>query len=89
MAPSEMTVAQKKQLVVKVANYQLIAWNFYKLGADGILRRCVLEYERSIILEEAHDGITRGHYVSKAMAHKILQAGLWCPTLHKDVKEYC
>jgi hypothetical protein len=33
-----MTVAQKKQLVVKSMDYQLIAGNLYKLGADGILR---------------------------------------------------
>jgi len=38
MAPLDMTVAQKKQLVVKVADYQLIAENLYKLGLDGILR---------------------------------------------------
>jgi hypothetical protein len=38
MAPSDMTVAQKKQLVVKSTDYQLIAGNLYKLGADGILR---------------------------------------------------
>jgi hypothetical protein len=38
MAPSDMTVAQKKQLVVKATDYQLIAGNLYKLGADGILR---------------------------------------------------
>jgi hypothetical protein len=37
-APSNMTVAQKKQLVVKVIDYQLITGNLYKLGADGILR---------------------------------------------------
>jgi hypothetical protein len=57
MAPSDMTVAQKKQLVVKESNYQLIAGNLYKLGAHGILRRCVLEHERTMILLEAHEGI--------------------------------
>jgi hypothetical protein len=42
MAPSNMKVAQKKQLVVKKTDYQLIPCNIYKLGVDGILRRCVL-----------------------------------------------
>jgi hypothetical protein len=37
VAPPEFTVAQKKQLVVKATNYQLIAGNLYKLGTDGIL----------------------------------------------------
>jgi hypothetical protein len=61
MSPLELTVARKKQLVVKAIDYQLIAWNLYKLGADGILRHCVLKHERTIILEEAHDGIIGGH----------------------------
>jgi hypothetical protein len=38
MTPSEMTIAEKKQLVVKEIDYQLIAGNLYKLGSDGILR---------------------------------------------------
>jgi hypothetical protein len=50
---------------VKEVDYQLIVGNLYKLGAYGILRHCVLEHERSIILEEAHDGIVGGHYAGK------------------------
>jgi hypothetical protein len=38
MTPSDMTFAQRKQLVVKEADYQLIARKLYKLGAYGILR---------------------------------------------------
>jgi hypothetical protein len=37
VAPSDFTVVQKKKLVVKAVDYQLIAGNLYKLGADGIL----------------------------------------------------
>jgi hypothetical protein len=59
------------------------------MGADGILRRCVLEHERSMILREAHHGIVGGHYVGREIAHKILCAWLWWPTIHKNVKEYC
>jgi hypothetical protein len=75
--PSEHDIAQKKQLVVRVTNYQLIAGTLYKLGADGILRRCVLEHETSVILEEAHDGIVGGHYAGKATTQNIL-----CPPRH-------
>jgi hypothetical protein len=76
-------------LVVKETDYQLIAGNLYKLGADGILRRCILEHERTTILEEAHNGIVGGHYAGKAMTQNILCTGIWWPTLFKDVKEYC
>ena len=49
-APREFTIAQKKNLVVSDANYQLIADHLYKLGVDNILRRCVMEHERPIVV---------------------------------------
>jgi hypothetical protein len=51
--------------VVKGVDYQIIARNLYKLGADGILRRLVLEHERPMILSEAHEVISGGHYTCK------------------------
>jgi hypothetical protein len=45
MAPSEYTIPQKKQLVVRVADLSIIAGQLYKMGPDEILRRCVMESE--------------------------------------------
>ena len=42
----ELTTSQKKHLVVKVADFQLIIGKLYKLGPDEILRRCVLPHEQ-------------------------------------------
>jgi hypothetical protein len=47
-----------------------------------------MEHERPMILTEAHDKIEGGHYVGKANAQNILFAGLWSPTLQKDIKKY-
>jgi hypothetical protein len=88
MALSEYTISQKKQLVVRAADFSLIADQLYKIGPDEILRRCVMETECPIILEEAHEYIARGRYTRKATVQKVLQAGLWWPTLHRDAKEY-
>jgi transposase InsO family protein len=44
--------------------------------------------KRPLILAEEHEGITGGHYAGKETMQKILRAGLWWPTLHKDAKEY-
>jgi hypothetical protein len=87
-APRECTTQQKKNLVVKVAEYQLIASHLYKLGEDNISMRCVMEHERPIILAEAHEGIARGNYTGKATARKVWCARLWWPIVHKDSKEY-
>jgi phosphopantetheinyl transferase (holo-ACP synthase) len=88
MAPSEYTIIQKKQLVVRAADFSLIVGQLYKMGPDEILRRCVMEAERPLILAEAHEGIAGGHYAGKETMQKVLRAGLWWPTLHKDAKEY-
>ena len=61
-APSQFSMAQKKQLVVQDAYFQLIAGHLYKLGPDEIPQLCVLEHERTMILSEAHASVARGHY---------------------------
>jgi hypothetical protein len=88
MAPREYTVIHKKQLVVCAVDFQIIVGKLYNMGPDEILRRCVMEAERPLILEKSHQGITGGHYVGKATTQKVLRAGLWWPSLHKDAKEY-
>ena len=59
------------------------------MGPDEILRRCILEHEKPLILAEAHSGAAGDHYARKDTAQNILAAGLWWPTLHKDAREYC
>jgi hypothetical protein len=88
MTPSEYTITQKQQLVVHAADFSLIAGKIYKMGPNEILRRCVMEIERPLILTEAHEGITGGHYVGKATTQKVLRVGLWWHTLHRDAKDY-
>jgi hypothetical protein len=76
MARSEYTIIQKKQLVVHVAVFSLIAGQLYNMGPDEILRRCVMEAERPMILAEAHAGIAGGNYAGKTTIQKVLRDGL-------------
>ena len=41
-----------------------------------------------MIFAEAQEGITGEHYVGKSTVQKVLRAGLWWPTLHRDAKDY-
>jgi transposase InsO family protein len=47
-----------------------------------------METERLLILAEAHEGIAEEHYTGREIAQKVLIAGLWWPTLHRDAKYY-
>jgi hypothetical protein len=87
--PQDFSTMQKNNLVVRVADYELIAGHLYKINTYIILRRCVLEHERPIILAESHEGIDGGHYAGKYTMHKVLRVGLWWPIVHKEAKEYC
>ena len=75
--------------MVHVANFFVITGHLYKMGTDEILSRCVLEFEQSSILAEAHGGVAGGHYAGKATTQNIPCAGLWWPMMHKDSKLYC
>ena len=50
VAPAEYLVQQKKELVTHTVEFTIIAGHFYKLGANEVLRRYVLEHERQAIL---------------------------------------
>ena len=39
-------------------------------------------------MQELHDGPARGHFGGNTIAHKILHAGYYWPTLFKDAHEY-
>jgi hypothetical protein len=88
MEPREYTIPQKKQLVMRVADFSLIVGNLYKMGPDEILRRCIMEAKCPLILPESHEGIAGGHYAGRETVQKVLRAGLWWPTLHRDDKDY-
>ena len=73
---------------MRAADFTLIAGQLYKMGSYEILCRYVLEHERRRIIEEVHAGIVGGHYIGKATTQKVLTAGLWWPTIHKDANEF-
>ena len=55
-------------------DYQLIVGQLYKAGVNGILRRCILEHERKVILYESHEGVMGWNYVAKETMKNVLHA---------------
>jgi hypothetical protein len=47
------------------ADCPLIDGKLYNMGPDKMLRRCVMEREGPLILEESHEGIGGGLYARK------------------------
>jgi len=58
------------------------------MGLDKNLHKCVLDHVRDNILWEFHARVLGGHVGGNATSRKVLQVGLWWPTLFKDAKHY-
>ncbi|KAL4283068.1 hypothetical protein GQ457_16G022120 [Hibiscus cannabinus] len=61
----------------------------FKQCADQIIRRCILEEEQQMILEQCHSAPYEGHFGGNRTAAKVLQSGFYWPTLHKDAQLFC
>ena len=46
--------------------------HLYKEGVDGVIRRCVPEYEQKQIIRKCHFEAYGGHHVGDRTAHKAL-----------------
>lgn len=64
----------------------------YKMGVDGMIKRCVPEEEKRDILKACHDSEYEEHFSGDRTTKKVLQSGLYWPTMFKDarciVREY-
>ncbi|XP_061355817.1 uncharacterized protein LOC133300313 [Gastrolobium bilobum] len=56
----------------------------YKRCSDQLLRRCIPEGEQQKILEQCHNSPYGGHFAGARTAAKVLQSGLYWPSLFKD-----
>ncbi|XP_058733254.1 uncharacterized protein LOC131604856 [Vicia villosa] len=59
----------------------------YKRGVDGLIRRCVPEEEQKDVLRACHDSEYGEHFSGDRTASKVLQSGLYWPSLFKDSQE--
>ncbi|KAL4281752.1 hypothetical protein GQ457_03G018580 [Hibiscus cannabinus] len=61
----------------------------FKQCVDQIIRRCIPEEEQHLILEQCHSAPYGGHFSWNRTVAKVLQYGLYWPTLHRDAQLFC
>ena len=86
--PPNLTRHQLSLFYQKIGPYTLVKGVLHKMGKDDKLRRCLETREVHKCLTMLHDEGPGGHYGVDSTAKKVLAAGYWWPTLHRDVDLY-
>ena len=86
--PEKVSKACRKAIEVEAEDYTLIANQLYKRGKDKQLRLCITEAEYMRVLDQAHAGLSGGHFSTDTTAKAIMTTGLWWPTLFQDASEF-
>ncbi|CAL1360064.1 unnamed protein product [Linum trigynum] len=86
--PKGMTTHTKRKFFSDLKHYFWDDPHLFRIGADGIICRCVMESEMEGILSHYHEGPTGGHHEGNRTARKVLQSGFYWPTLFKDADTF-
>src|SRR4051812_20525626 len=84
----DMTPQEKKRFFSQLKYYYWEDPHLYKRCADQMLRRCVMEGEIEGILMHCHTLQAGGHHGGNRTAAKVLEAGLYWPTIFKDANRF-
>ena len=82
--PLEWNHQQRKKFLSEVKHYIWDEPYLFKRCADQLLRRCVPQEETHSVLRHCHSSAYGGHFGGDKTAAKVLQSGLFWPTLFKD-----
>ena len=85
--PAASSREERYKLRLHAKNYLIIGDTLYRRGVDSVLRRCLTREEVDIVLNDSHIGACGCHLSGLAMAHKILRASYFWPTIFKDCVE--
>ncbi|KAK8572803.1 hypothetical protein V6N13_048370 [Hibiscus sabdariffa] len=84
--PHQMNHQGKKRFKHNAKDYFWDEPYLFKQCAYQIIRRCIPEDEQQQILEQCHSAPYGGHFGGNRTAAKVLQSGLYWPTLHRDAQ---
>jgi hypothetical protein len=83
-----LSAQDKRKFLVEVRKFYYDDPYLCKYCPDQMMRRCIPDDEVSSVLNFFHNEACRGHFSMKKTA-KILQCGLYWPSLFKDTDSYC
>jgi hypothetical protein len=78
----------QKKIISKSKKYFWDASYLFKLGNDGVMRRCVPREERVEILRKCHSAEYSGHYSHFRTQAKVWSSVFYWPEVHEDTKRY-
>ena len=86
--PPDFTPQQKKKFIHDGKNYYWDDPLLFKRCSDLVIRRCVPKKEGSNILHHCHSSPCGGIFGVTRTAYKVLNAGIYWPSLFHDCHEY-
>ena len=84
--PDRKEVARK--LKVQASRFMLIRDVLYKRGFSRPYLRSLTHDEADYMMREVHEGICGNHSGARLLAHKLIRAGYYWPTMLKDAQTY-
>ncbi|KAL4272806.1 hypothetical protein GQ457_13G016350 [Hibiscus cannabinus] len=82
--PHQLNYQGRKRFKYNAKGYFWDEPYLFKQCADQIIRRCIPEEEQQQVLEQCHSAPYGGHFGGNRTTTKVLQSGLYWPTLHRD-----
>ncbi|KAL4280281.1 hypothetical protein GQ457_03G021420 [Hibiscus cannabinus] len=86
--PYDLTYQGKKRFLHNAKHYYWDEPLLFKQCADQVIRRCVPEEEQQNVLLQCHSSAYGGHFGGTRTSAKVLQSGLYWPTLFKDAHNF-
>nr|XP_016512315.1 PREDICTED: uncharacterized protein LOC107829365 [Nicotiana tabacum] len=88
VTPPELTPDNRRRFLHDVRLYMWDEPFLYRLCADQLVRRCVLEEEMNAILHSCHASPYGGHHDGDRTAQKVLQSCFYWPKLFRDAHAF-
>ncbi|CAM8956155.1 unnamed protein product [Rhodiola kirilowii] len=86
--PPNMNYNQKKKFAYDERRYYWDEPHLFKLCSDGIYRKCVADEDIEGVLHHCHSLPCGGHGGSSKTTAKVLQSGLYWPSIFKDAYNF-